>query len=314
MSVQDIAALVRRHLVAILVVVLAAGIVGYKLRHAPVQYQDSATMVFTAPPSREYPNPYSDFSGTLVEASGVMALLAMSPQSQQQVRHAGGTAPYQVQLVNSYNLEYPDFSNPEVTITTTGTSPAATATTLSVVTRLLKRDLAVRQRQARVQRVNGIGAHVYGVTGPLSQQGSSKRVLAGLLVLALVAIFAAACFLDRHPVPFSRLWRQRHRNRGVPGSPHGPAQRRVQEDRSPGPALRGVQGGRSPEPALRGVQGGRPPEPALRGVQGDRPRPPQGAPRRRLAPAPGAGPMTASATSPGRAGARWRPPGPQQPE
>jgi hypothetical protein len=203
-SLQAIAALVRRHIAAVLVVIAIAASVGYVLRRAPIQYQDSATMVFTAPASTLYPNALDSLSDTLVDTAGTMAVTAMSPLVQQDVQRAGGTTSYDVELVNTYNLEYPNFSDPYVTITANAASPAQAQHTFNLVTQVLMRDLQLDQ--AGVLVVNRISARVVGATGPLSQQGSDKRVIAGLLTLTLVAIFSVACFLDRHPIRFRRLW------------------------------------------------------------------------------------------------------------
>ena len=74
-----------------------------------------------------------------------------------------------------------------------------------------------------------------GDTGPLEQQGSSKRAMFGLFILTIVAVFAAASFLDRHPV-------------GCPGSAAGRARpgcppiARSPSDRPRGNPLREVTG------------------------------------------------------------------------
>lgn len=202
MSPQAIAALLRRHIAAVLVLLAVAASVGYALFRAPVQYQDSATIVLAAPTSTMFPNPLTSLSDTLIDTAGAMAVTAMSPQVQQDVRTAGGTATYDVELVNSYNLEYPDFADPYVTITANGTSPAQARQTFNLVTQFLTRDLLLDQ--AGVPPANRISAHLVGATGPLSQRGSPKRVLGGLLALTMVAVFSAACFLDRHPIRLRR--------------------------------------------------------------------------------------------------------------
>src|SRR5208282_3850412 len=161
--------------------------------------------VFTSPPSADFPNPYSSFTQSLIEAAGLVAILVMNPQSQQQVRAAGGTGTYDVGLVNSYNLQYPNFSDADATVTVTNATPAATSRTFTAVTRQVDGILTNLESRAGVPRLNRIGVHVIGVTGPLSQQGSSTRVFAGLLFLTIVAVFAVAGFLDRHSFRPRRL-------------------------------------------------------------------------------------------------------------
>jgi hypothetical protein len=160
-------------------------------------------MVFTAPTSTLFPNPLTSLSDTLIDTAGAMAITVMSPQVQQDVQLAGGTAAYDVELINTYNLEYPNFSDPYVTITANAASPAQARHTFNLVTQFLVRDLALDQ--AGVLPINRISARVIGATGPLSQQGSPKRVLAGVLTLTLVALFSVACFLDGHPIRLRAL-------------------------------------------------------------------------------------------------------------
>jgi hypothetical protein len=65
-----------------------------------------------------------------------------------------------------------------------------------------------------------------GDSGPLAQQGSSKRALIGLFILTIVAMFAAASFLDRHPVRLplpGRSKRGTRRADGYPGLAQGGA-------------------------------------------------------------------------------------------
>jgi hypothetical protein len=206
-SPQEIVALVRRHLIAVLAVVIVTAGVGYYLKSSTQPYQDSATFVFTSPPSSAFPNPYASFGGSLVEAAGVIAIQMMNSQSKREVSAAGGTAAYNVGLQNSYNLEYPDFSDPDVIVSTSSTDPAAAARTFTAVTQVLERELTTRQTQARVPRFNYIGLRILGQTGPLSQKGSTKRSYAGLLFLAIVAVLSIAGFLDRYSIPLRRLRR-----------------------------------------------------------------------------------------------------------
>jgi hypothetical protein len=197
-SPQEIAALLRRHVVAVLVVAAIAAGVAYSIKRAPLTYQESATVYFTGPTSAANPNPYVTFSDALVEAAGTVAIIAMSPQGQQQVRAAGGTTAYDVALVNSYNLEFPLYGTPAVTVTSTSQDPTAVHQTFTSVTKVLERDLAERQAQVGVAPAHRIGIHIVNDTGPVALVGSSKRVFAGLLVLTIIAALFVASFLDRH--------------------------------------------------------------------------------------------------------------------
>jgi hypothetical protein len=249
-TVQEIAALMRRHVIAMIMVVAVTAGVGYAFKHTPPTYLEGGTVVFTAPKSIAFPNPYTSLSGNLTQTSGIMAILVMSPQGRQKIQSAGGTAAYDAELVNLYNLQYPNYSDPFVAVTATSANPAEVHRTFTLVTQLLMNELTVRQAQAGAPPVDRIGAHVVGDTGPLPTRGSSKRSLAGLLVLMIVAAFSIAAFLDRHPV---WPWLRRRFSRGhtrdrsgdrLPGAVPGTARTRPRAPR----ALPGSAGLRSQGP------------------------------------------------------------------
>lgn len=206
---QHVAGLLRRHLTAVLVILLCAGMVGAYLKKSKEPYQDSGLVVFNAPPSSAFPNPYTSPSGTLIQVAGITAILLTSPQGNQQILAAGGIGQYSVVLTNSYNLEYPNFSSPTVTVTATAEDPAQASRTFAIVTDAIATDVVGMQARVGVPQTERITTAVIGATGPLSLHGSSKRVFAGLLFLVIVAIFTVAGFLDRHPVKFPRRRRRR---------------------------------------------------------------------------------------------------------
>lgn len=196
------------------VLVIALGI-GYAIKTAPTTYTEGGTVVFNPPVSRAFPNPYAATSGSLITTGEVITLFMMGTEGQQQVQAAGGTTPYNVALVNSYNQEYPNYSSPEATVYATGTNLAGVQRTLSAVMQVLTRQLAARQAVAGAPPVDRITAKLIGNPGPLAQPGSHKRVFGGLLLLTLIAVFSVCVFLDRHPVRLSLLGRARGTRRAV---------------------------------------------------------------------------------------------------
>jgi hypothetical protein len=193
-------ALLRRHFVAVLVILIIAVGVEYSFKHSAPAYAEVGTLVFIPPVSGAHPNAYSAVGGSILEAAGTLAVNAMSPREQQQVLRSGGNAAYDVELLNSYNLEYPNFSNAYLEVSTASTDPVAVHRTYVLVSRLLTRQFLDQQVAFGATSNNRIEIVTAGDSGPLAQQGSSKRALAGLLILTIVAVFAAASFLDRHPV------------------------------------------------------------------------------------------------------------------
>jgi hypothetical protein len=233
-SLPEIAARLRRHVLAILAVLVLAAGAAYGFKHTAPTYAETATMVFIPPASTLHPNPYEAVGSTLTKAAGAIAAQVMSPQGQQHVQQAGGTAQIDVGLLNGYDLEYPFYSEPYLTITTTSTSPDAVQRTFTLVTRQITQEFTAEQVQANVTPNNRIETVLAGDTGALAQPGSSKRVLGALAILTLVAIFAVASFLDRHPVRLRRRSRMRAPARG-------PARRRLPGVRRTDPAGSAVQ-------------------------------------------------------------------------
>ncbi|MDX6390489.1 MAG: hypothetical protein QOJ73_1552 [Streptosporangiaceae bacterium] len=193
-------ALLRRHFVAVLVILVVAVGVEYSFKHSAPTYAEVGTLVFIPPVSGAHPNAYSAVSGSILEAAGTLAVNAMNPQDQQQVLHGGGNAAYDVELLNSYNLEYPNYSNAYLMVSTASTDPVAVHRTYALVTRLVTSQFQAQQVAFGAAPNNRIEIVMAGDSGPLVQQGSSKRALIGLFILTIVAAFAAASFLDRHPV------------------------------------------------------------------------------------------------------------------
>jgi hypothetical protein len=163
----------------------------------PPLYQESATVIFSNATSRTVPNAYTSYAPSLIASSAVIAEVMTSPQSQQAIRAAGGTAEYNLSLINLYNDDYPDYGDPAAALTATSPSPATAHRTFVATVRILDDLLAARQEQAGVLRRNQISAQIIGDTGPVSQAGSSKRVLAGLALLAVAGAAVACGFIGR---------------------------------------------------------------------------------------------------------------------
>jgi hypothetical protein len=193
-------ALLRRHFVAVLVILVIAVGVEYSFKHSAPAYAEVGTLVFVPPVSGAHPNAYAAVGGSILEAAGTLAVNTMSPKEQQQVLRGGGNASYDVELLNSYNLEYPNYSNAYLMVSTASTDPVAVHRTYALVTRLLTSQFQAQQTAFGATPNNRIEIVMAGDSGPLAQQGSSKRALIGLFILTIVAVFAAASFLDRHPV------------------------------------------------------------------------------------------------------------------
>jgi len=197
---NDIWALFRRHLAAVAAVLIVAIGVAYTFKSTPTVYTEGGTVVFNPPVSKAFPNPYQAGSDSIITTAGVLTAFMMGAQGQQQVTAAGGRVPYQMALVNSYDQEYPNYSNPEATLYATSTDLVGVQRTYAATMQVLSRQLAVRQAAVGVPAVDRITIKMIGNPGPLAQPGSKKRSYGGLFLLTVIALFAVSIFLDRHPV------------------------------------------------------------------------------------------------------------------
>lgn len=211
MSLAETVALLRRHVLAVTMVLVVAMGLAYNVKRSPVTYQESATVVVTAPISGVNPNPFDSYSGTLITAAEVVSRWIMGIQGQQQVRAAGATGTFNVALLNLYNQEYPNYSDPDVTVSATASDPVAVHNTFTIVSRLFSSYLEAREVQAGVEPVNRIGMYTAGDSGPLRQTGTPKRAFAGLILLTIAMLLLVSIFLDRHPIRPRALMRPRRR-------------------------------------------------------------------------------------------------------
>ena len=199
MSLGELAALVRRHVVAVIVVLVFALGTAYTFKHSPPTYQEVATFVLKAPGS----GAYSTYGPPLIVNGEIAAEWIGGPQGQQQVRQEGGIGTFEVTLFNYSNKEYPYYGAPYLTVSASAHDPVAAHQTFTAVTRAFNNFLMARQEG--VPREDYITMNVIGDSGTLIARGSNVRSFAGLLVLTIVAAFIVSRFLDCHPL----RWRGR---------------------------------------------------------------------------------------------------------
>ncbi len=232
MNIFEMGALLRRHFIAVLAVLVLALWLVHDFKATPMVWNESATVVFNPPISQRYPNPYEAGGGSIVTAAGVIANYVNGSEGQKLVSAAGGTLPYTAQLINTYNQDYPNYPAPEVDVDVNGTDIGAVMRTYAAVIQVVEAQNVARQVAAKSPKVDWMTLKVIGGNGPLAQPGSSKRTLGGLMVLTLVGIFAVAIFVERHPIRLRELGRSR---RGA-GRPAYPAARApVRPERQPTP-------------------------------------------------------------------------------
>lgn len=206
MSPRQIAALYRRHLAAVVVVFLAAAGFGYHLKHADPGYMDTATVSFIAP---KFQANLFAYGNSLLVMDQLAVSSMTTTHSQQQVKAAGGTGNYDVELVNLNTEDYPNYSDPYLTVTTTSPDPAAAQATFTAVMRVLQENVNAMQARQDAKPATWIAmAAIAAPSGPVAQSGSAKRSYAGLLLFAIIASFMISKMLDRYRISFRDLFQR----------------------------------------------------------------------------------------------------------
>ena len=220
MNLREIAALMRRHIIAVMVILVLAASVGYMLKRTKPVYEETGTVVLAIPSSAQNPNPYNFFGDSLTYTGYVIVHMLMSPQGQQQLRAAGAIGTFNLALVNAYNEEYPNYE-PYIAVTGGSRDPADAHRTFAIVAKVLSDDLSAMQAQQGVLPLDRISGTMVGDSGTIIQSGSPKREYGMLAALVIVVVFTVVLFLDRHPLrPRSRYlaWRYLRSHNPYPGA------------------------------------------------------------------------------------------------
>lgn len=195
MTTQYIASMLFRNGFAIAIVTLAAGMLSYHLIRDNPGYIDSAGVAFTAPNNSVAM--FQNMKG-LLAVEDTVATYMVGPQAEQKIHAAGGTAPYDVALLNLYNEQYPNYSQPYVTITVMSHYPELARQTFDAVLGVLRQATAMLQEQVGATSKNEVKVTLVAEpTGPIAQGGSHRRSYAAMAVLTIIAIYNTAGILDR---------------------------------------------------------------------------------------------------------------------
>jgi hypothetical protein len=198
-----------RHRIAITLVALTACLISYHLIHANPGYMDSASVAFTAPKGSV--SIFQDIR-SLQAVEEVTVSYMMGSKGEQQVRAAGGSARYDVTMLNIYNEEFPNYSQPYATITVTSGHPEAARQTFGAVLGVLRTATATLQEQAGAIPKNEVKVILVAApSGPIAQSGSQKRSYAASALLAMIAMYLVAGVLDRR----GRRPRRKPRRRAI---------------------------------------------------------------------------------------------------
>ena len=211
MSPSELAALMRRHALAVTMILLVAAATAYTFKHTPPAYTESATAALMAPNAQ----PYTSDGPPLLTTAELVVDWFSGAQGQEQVHQAGVAGGFNVELINSSNQQYPYYVVPYLTVSASAHDPATAHRAFAIVIRILNDHLAVLQQRHGVSQRYRMGTRLLGDTGPLVQRGSSKRSFAGLLLLTIVVAYLVLRFLDRYPIRPRALLRSHRRDRNL---------------------------------------------------------------------------------------------------
>jgi hypothetical protein len=198
----------RLRIVAVVLIGILTAMAGGAIATARPIYAESATVIFALPRQYSPASSYTWQAQSLIATGSAISQVLMGPQVASRIRAAGGTASYDLALVNLYNQDYPDYEYPEAQLTVSSLSAINTHHTFLIAKRVLTEVLAQWQGRAGAPAADRIVADVTDESGPEAEIGSRKRSLAGLVLLALVCGGTAWSILGRRKRVVSRA---RHR-------------------------------------------------------------------------------------------------------
>jgi hypothetical protein len=199
-SVKQLAALARRHVLAVCLILLAATGIAIYFGHAPSSYDETAIVTVEPESFMSLPPHDPDLvflaNSSLITTCQLLTMRLSGPRGEAQLRGAGVTGEVSISVVNSYNADHPTYNYPDLLVSVTDGSPGTTHRQSFEVRQVIAANLADLQVGDHITNDDLIVAYILSDSGPISQKGSLIRTYAALVVLALVAMFLACRFLD----------------------------------------------------------------------------------------------------------------------
>lgn len=201
MSIGQLVALARRHILAVcLVALVTAGIV-IDFKYTQPKYTETATLVVEAQDfsSVEPVNIDDNYleNTSLITTCLLLVMHLSSPQGQAQLRQAGVSSSFSISVVNGYNADSPSYNYPDLSVSVTDSSPTVTHQQFNNAMRVITANIATLQSGDPILGQNDLVAYTLSDGGPASQRGSLLRSYAALLLCFLIATFLTCSFLDR---------------------------------------------------------------------------------------------------------------------
>lgn len=208
MRIPVVASLLQWRAVAMLAVLAASATAAYAIRTSPPIYADGATVIFYAAPKLAHSVGETSFDQSLIVTEAMLAQTTTA-----QVSVAAGAIQIQALPCNRSDLEYPDYAEQCATLTASSSSPAAAQQAFRLAYRALTSRLAGLQASSGVAARDRIRTYLVGTSGPVPQQGSRSRTLAGLALLTIISSVTVWRFFGFHPFGFHPFGLRNRRSR-----------------------------------------------------------------------------------------------------
>lgn len=201
MSVRQLAALARRHIFAVCLILLVTAAVAADFRYTHSDSVETATVALEPRSfvSVEPVNINENYlqNSSLITTCLVLALRLSGPQGEMQLHQAGVTGNFAVSVVNSSNADNPSYPYPELSVSMTDTNAGATHEQFVEAIRILNVSIVDLQSNDQISSKDRFVTFILSDSGPISQRGSLVRTYAALMLLALIAMFLMCRLLDR---------------------------------------------------------------------------------------------------------------------
>jgi hypothetical protein len=208
--------------VVVFVIILTA-LMGHQITHT-TRYEEAATVVFTVRQSPAPVNASFESVQSLTATGEVMVQTLTSQDSRTIARRAGGTAAFNMEIINYSNEDYPQYSYPFATLAVQGPALDGVQATFKVVISMLKSGLYNYQARADAQKAQRITVSIIDDTGAVVEKPSHVRAYAALCLLSVIGTSMFLIFIRRLlPRGHARPFTGNHRAVRRPRAWHGVA-------------------------------------------------------------------------------------------
>jgi hypothetical protein len=200
-SIRQLAALARRHVFAVCLILLVTAGIAIDFRYTQSGYKETATVALE-PESFVTVEPLNVdqsflLNSSLITTCQLLVMRLSGPQGGAQLRQAGVTGNFVVSVVNDSNADSPSYPYPDLSVSAADSSPVTTHYQFIEAMHVITVDVADFQAGNQILTQDRLVTYTLSDSGPISQRGSLIRTYAALMFLALVATFLTCRFLDR---------------------------------------------------------------------------------------------------------------------